>query len=76
MSGVNVQVRLPSELDSRIEELAPKSKSAFVREAIEEKIQRERFRRLEERWIKALEKNPEDSKEARRWLKAEEWGPR
>lgn len=76
MSKKNLQVRVPEEIESDIAKLAPGSKSAFVREAIEEKIRRERFRQMEQKWIEALERNPEEAKEARRWLKAEEWGSR
>ncbi len=73
MTNVNLQVRLAPEMEAQIEQLAPGSKSAFVRQAIEEKIQREKFRRLEEQWIKALQKHPEDSQKSEAWLKAEAW---
>ncbi len=76
MSKVNLQVRLPEEIDAQIAELAPKSKSDFVRQAVLEKIQREKFKKLEEEWIDALKKKPEDRKEAERWLKAEGWNPK
>lgn len=76
MRQTNLQVRIPNDVDFEITQLAPKSKSAFVRQAIEEKIRRERFRQLEQKWIEALGKNSEDVKETRRWLKTEEWGPR
>jgi metal-responsive CopG/Arc/MetJ family transcriptional regulator len=78
MAKTNLQVRIPEEIESQISELAPHSKSEFVRQAIEEKIRRERDRRREEQWIEALKKNPEDPKEAKKWLKIEResWGPR
>lgn len=76
MRKTNVQVRIPSETDAQIEKLAPKSRSEFVRQAIEEKIRRETDRRLEEKWIEALKKRPEDPRDAEDWLKAESWGPR
>ncbi len=76
MSKVNVQIRLPEELNAQIAGFSPKSKSDFVRKAIEEKIQKERFRLLEEKWIHALSKHPEETKESETWLKAESWGPK
>ncbi len=76
MAKLNLQVRIPEEIESALSELAPDSRSAFVREAIEEKIRRERAKRLERAWIKALEKSPEDPRDARRWVDANAWGPR
>ena len=73
MAKVNLQIRLPEEIDSQIAKLAPKSKSDFVRQAVQEKVQREMFKKLEEQWIEALKKDPEDSKEAEVWIKAEHW---
>ena len=73
MHKTNLQVRIPPEIDSQIEVLAPHSKSAFVREAIEEKIRREQEKKLEDKWIKALAKHPEEASEAEVWLKAESW---
>lgn len=74
MTKSNVQVRIPPEMESQISRLTPRSKSAFVREAIEEKIRRETFRRLEQDWIRALSKKPEDTRPVKDWLKAESWG--
>ena len=76
MPKTNLQVRIPSEIDSQIGKIAPKSKSDFVRRAIEEKIHRDQDRQLEDAWIRALSKNPEDIQEASDWIKAEEWGSR
>lgn len=74
MTKANIQVRIPAETEARIEQLAPKSRSEFVRQAIEEKIRRETDRRIEEKWIETLKKRPEDLREAEDWLKAESWG--
>ena len=76
MTKSNLQVRVSSDVKSKIARLAPHSKSAFVREAIEEKIQRETFQRMEDQWIRALRKKPENKKEAEAWFKAQEWGGR
>jgi hypothetical protein len=73
MQKVNVQIRVTAQLADEIERLADVSKSDFVRKAIEEKIQREKSRRLEEQWIEGLHKNPESTKESDDWLKAEAW---
>lgn len=77
MTKTNLQVRIPAEVDSQIAKLALGSKSAFIRRAIEEKVHRELDQRLEEQWIKALKKNPEEEDvETQSWLKGESWGPR
>lgn len=73
MKNVNVQVRLPQDLDEKISKVALKSRSSFIREAIEEKIEKEKMKRLEEQWIKALNGYPEEVKEAEDWLRIEEW---
>lgn len=70
----NLQIRISPQVDQQIAELSPQSKSEFVRRAIEEKIQREEFRKLEEQWVQALQKDPENVKETEKWLKAEVWG--
>lgn len=72
MSKVNLQIRVPAEVIGRIESLAP-SKSEFVRQAILEKIKRDTDRRKEEQWIEALKKNPENMKEARKFIRAQKW---
>ena len=76
MAKTNLQIRISSEVDAQLAQLSPSSKSAFVRRAIEEKIQREKFRRLEEAWIRALNKKDDKKEAAEAWLKAESWGPR
>ncbi|MBI2335991.1 MAG: hypothetical protein HYU97_04435 [Deltaproteobacteria bacterium] len=76
MAKTNLQVRIPEEVNSQIAQLKFHSKSDFVRQAIEEKIQRELFKKLEEQWIEALAKKPEDLQEAKKWLQAESWGPK
>lgn len=74
MHKINLQVRLPEEIDKELSRLSPSSKSEFVRQAIEEKIRREKTRILEDQWIQALSSHPEDKKEAEEWLKAGNWG--
>jgi len=76
MAKINLQIRLPEDLEMRLTSLAPKSKSSFVRKAIEEKIQRETDKKLEAAWVKALQAKPEDTKVAEPWVKAESWGPK
>ncbi|MBI3073700.1 MAG: hypothetical protein HYY84_16435 [Deltaproteobacteria bacterium] len=76
MAKTSLQVRIPDEIESALLELAPDSRSAFVREAIEEKIRREKAKRLEQAWIQALKDSPEDVREAKRWVRADAWGPR
>lgn len=74
MAKLNLQVRVPENLMAEMSKIAGKSKSAFVREAILEKIHAETYRQLEQNWIQALKKRSEDSQEAEDWLKAESWG--
>ncbi len=63
-------------MEKEIDKFAPKSRSSFIREAIEEKIRRETNRKRVEKWIEALKKNPEDLRYAEDWVKAESWGPK
>lgn len=70
----NLQVRISPEMEAQMERLALKSRSAFVREAIMEKIKRETFRRMEEAWINALRKKPDVNKEDEDWFLAQAWG--
>jgi Arc/MetJ-type ribon-helix-helix transcriptional regulator len=69
----NLQLRIPPEIDDQLNQLAPKSRSQFVREALVEKIQREKEKAMENKWIQALKRHPENINEAKRWLKAEAW---
>ena len=73
MAKTNLQVRLPEEMEEQIESLAPHSKSAFIRDAIAEKVRREQNKRLEEQWIRALKNHPHKESEVEDWLKAESW---
>lgn len=73
MSKMNLQVRLPEEINNQINRLAPESRSSFVREAIEEKIQKEKNQRMEKAWIEALKAHPDKAKEDEAWLKAQSW---
>ena len=74
MAKTNLQIRLDDETAHDVDQLSGSSRSSFVREAIVEKIQRERARRLEMQWVEALKKtktSPAD--EDRDWMKAESW---
>lgn len=74
MAQSNLQIRIPDTLLAQIEHIAGQTKSAFVREAIQEKIRREQEKAMETQWIKTLQKNPENTTDAKAWLDAEEWG--
>ncbi len=74
MTKTNLQVRLPEEIDAEIDQVAPASKSEFVREAIVEKLHRERFRRMEAQWIAGLKKQDDTQDTDDAWVKAETWG--
>ncbi|MBI2339925.1 MAG: hypothetical protein HYU99_06125 [Deltaproteobacteria bacterium] len=72
MSKVNLQIRVPAEVAGQIKSLSP-SRTEFVRRAIMEKIKRDTDRQKEEQWIEALKKNPEDMKEAMKWIRIQKW---
>ncbi len=73
MSQLNLQVRISTEVLKQIELLSQLSRSEFVRKAILEKLERERLLKLENKWITALKKNPQDEKDGALWANAEEW---
>ncbi len=73
MTSFNLQVRLDSKNIKEIDDLDYKSRSEFVREAIMEKIQKEKTKKLEEKWIKALSKHPQSDENSDDWLAAEAW---
>lgn len=73
MSFFNVQVRLDKEIANKIDKLSTKSRSAFVRQAIREKIQRELEQQKETQWISALQKNLEKDTGNNDWLESEAW---
>lgn len=74
MATVNLQVRISEDVEAALAAVASPSKSDFVREAILEKIQRERFAKLEHQWVEALQEHPDEGGAAKDWLKVEAWG--
>ncbi len=74
MGDINLQIRISRELNSKLTRFAKGSKSDFVREALEEKLQKETARRLEEQWIAALKKKRDTSADDDAWSAAEAWG--
>ncbi|MBI4412684.1 MAG: hypothetical protein HY541_09420 [Deltaproteobacteria bacterium] len=78
MTQINLQIRIPAEMDMRLGRIEFASKSDFVRQAIMEKLHRLEAEQMEKEWIKALKKEPkskQSKKAALAWLEAEEWGP-
>lgn len=73
MAKSNLQIRIPEETLEQIQKLGVTSRSAFVREAVAEKLQKEMLNKLEREWIAALKRHPEDAVEAKKWLKVEAW---
>lgn len=73
MTSLNLQIRIDSENIKEIDALASKSRSEFVRQAIVEKIEKEKTKKLEEQWIKALSKHSDTDKNLDEWLAAEAW---
>lgn len=76
MPKINLQIRLPEETAEDLDQVVRGSRSAFVREAIAEKIRRERDKLLEEQWIAALKRGGDEAEESRDWLKVETWEDR
>lgn len=73
MQKSNLQIRIPEDLQEKLEGLVSISKSEFVRQAIEEKIQREKDRKMEEHWIHALSRSKNRRSEDPAWEKAQSW---
>ena len=74
MAKNNLQVRVDPKMESEIESLAPASKSDFVRQAIQEKIAREKNKALEDLWIRALQKDSDEGTLDADWMRSEAWG--
>lgn len=73
MTVYNLQIRMDPKTIKKIDELSSKSRSKFVREAIEDKITRELELKQEKKWIEGLKKHAQTREESSDWLKAESW---
>jgi predicted transcriptional regulator len=73
----NVQIRIDKKLLRAIDRIAASyqlSRSAMVREALENWIRQREIQEFEEAWIRKLKANPDDITDSETWLQAEQWG--
>ena len=72
----NVQISFDEQLLKTIDRFATSSKltrSAVVREAVENWIRQKEIKEFEDDWIKKLKENPVEPDDSEAWLKAEKW---
>ena len=72
----NVQISFDEQLLRTIDRFATSSKltrSAVVREAVENWIRQKEIKEFEDDWIKKLKENSVDLDNSEVWLKAEKW---
>jgi predicted transcriptional regulator len=72
----NVQISFDEKLLKTIDRFATSSKltrSAVVREAVENWIRQKEIKEFEDDWITKLKESPVDPDDSEVWLKAEKW---
>lgn len=72
----NLQIALDDESVQTLDALAvemQKTRTALVREAIQEWIHRQEVRDFEESWIRAAQQDQPDDNVAHAWIAAESW---
>ncbi|MFP4431695.1 MAG: ribbon-helix-helix protein, CopG family [Spirochaetaceae bacterium] len=72
----NLQIALDDESVRTLDELASdlqKTRTALVREAIQEWIARRQIQEFEAAWIRAAQKDQPDDDLAQAWVAAESW---
>lgn len=72
----NLQIALDDESVQTLDALArelQKTRTALVREAIQEWIRRQQIREFEEAWIRAAQQDQTDENLADAWIAAESW---
>jgi len=75
----NVQISFDENLLKIIDRIAAScqlSRSAMVREALENWVRQREIQEFEEAWIRKLKENPDDITDSETWLHAEQWGDR
>ena len=73
----NVQISFDENLLKTIDRIAASyqlSRSAMVREALENWIRQREIREFENAWIQKLKETPDDIADSEAWLQAEQWG--
>jgi len=72
----NVQISFDEQLLKTIDRFATSSRltrSAVVREAVENWIRQKEIKEFEDDWIKKLKESPVDPDDSEVWLEAENW---
>jgi metal-responsive CopG/Arc/MetJ family transcriptional regulator len=73
----NVQISFDENLLKAIDRITASDKltrSAVVREALENWIRQREIQEFEEAWIRKLKEIPDDVTDSETWLQAEQWG--
>ena len=73
----NVQISFDEKLLKTVDRIAASyqlSRSAMVREALENWIRKREIQEFEKAWIRKLKGNPDDITDSETWLQAEHWG--
>ena len=73
----NVQISFDEDLLNEVNNMVAStrlSRSAIVREALRRWIREKEIKKFEDEWIKKLKENPDDTQEAKAWIKIEQWG--
>ena len=73
----NVQISFDEDLLNEVNSMVAStrlSRSAIVREALRRWIREKEIEIFEDEWIRKLKENPDDTQEAKAWIKIEQWG--
>ena len=73
----NVQISFDENLLKTVDRIAAsyqRSRSAVVRQALENWIRQREIQEFEKAWIRKLKENPDDITDSETWLQAEHWG--
>ena len=73
----NVQISFDEKLLDAVDRFAAASKisrSAIIREALKHWLGEKEIAEFEERWIRSIKQNPNDSKDLEEWIQAQQWG--
>ncbi len=73
----NVQISFDEDLLNEVNRMVAStrlSRSAIVREALRRWIREKKIKKFEDEWIRKLKENPDDTQEAKAWIKIEQWG--
>jgi len=72
----NVQISFDETLLSKIDRIAASSqlsRSAIVREALQDWLRKKNITAFEQEWITKLKEKPENSKQLEPWIMVEHW---